>query len=536
MKNEKVSIAVVGIRGSGKSYLLSDIITSFANHGYTRHDIGSDEYASIGSYRAKINNGGKVSQTEVYACRPKENIFGATYEGHGKKLDVDFVDIPGEVFNGEKQVKDNTFLGVFTSYKAALLSAPKKLFTVSVWENAGGLQQLIVEPILTGQRKEEFEKRKQASEFFNAKEFQEDRVKAFQGWSNIFSWLNANGYEKKPIGILDNILGSTKITGKELLKNFFKYQPDSLMQSLAEIVDIICPRLNIDCDDFCNNHNLEAFYFLYYCSQATDIVLCDKLFVPEATKKGECTLDTDENYDKYTNITNQLYDFIRTEKANVYLAFRGVDYLLRAQKDHYVALIKQLKNNGKSNDEIRNISYSLFSYYLWNHIDEVNAATDGNMFEELVGIENEKNKNLARHFIDFDCVTGEGQNFQLDQIIPQHVGDDSGDAFRQLLQVSYGFTTHEACCPMRAMPPHTYFTCTPITSKFEVYVNDPECKNTRFVHPNPKAQGPTKYFDTAGSNFCFGTYQLCIDILNQHDVNVDDWSSFKNLIQISIGR
>ena len=131
-KNEKVSIAVVGIRASGKSYLLSDIITSLGNLGYQRFDTQSGSYASIGNYKAKTRTDGKLSQTEMYACRPGENIYGATYKGHDKKIDVDFVDIPGEVFNGAKEVNNNTYLTVFTSYRYALLKLSKKLFTVII--------------------------------------------------------------------------------------------------------------------------------------------------------------------------------------------------------------------------------------------------------------------------------------------------------------------------------------------------------------------------------------------------------------------
>ena len=109
----------------------------------------------------------------------------------------------------------------------------------------------------------------------------------------------------------------------------------------------------------------------------------------------------------------------------------------------------------------------------------------------------------------------------------------SGDAFRQLLHASYGYEGPNPTDPMQMMPPHTYFTCTPVTADFEVYVNDPKSENKRFIHPE-NCSGPAKYFDTAGSNFCFGTYQLCVDILSQHGVDVHDWSEFGELINTSI--
>ena len=534
-KNEKVSIAVVGIRASGKSYLLSDIITSLGNLGYQRFDTQSGSYASIGNYKAKTRTDGKLSQTEMYACRPGENIYGATYKGHGKKIDVDFVDIPGEVFNGAKEVNNNTYLTVFTSYRHALLKLSKKLFTVTTWENGGGLRQLIVEPIVSAKRQEELDKYKQGNEYFDQQQFKKNRASAFQGWGTIYSWLKANGYEEHK-SIKERALrkfGKTKISGKELLDNFFSYQPDSLMCSLSELVEQICPGLDISRTDFESGHNREAFYFLYYCSKATDIILCDRLFVPGSN--GECQLDSDANYQKYDTITNELYSFIQGNNTKVYLAFRGVDYMLNAQKEHYKKLIDLLKQDGKSLDIIRNVTYSIFAYLLWNHIDDkANCAKDNDVFQDLVGLPdgNLEKEKAAGLFIDLTCNSAKHE-VRLEQIIPQHVGGGAGDAFRQLLLASYGYEGPDPTDPMQMMPPHTYFTCTPVTADFEVYVNDPQSDNKRFIHPE-NCNGPAKYFDTAGSNFCFGTYQLCVDILSQHGVDVHGWSKFGELINTSI--
>lgn len=534
-KNERISIAVVGIRASGKSYLLSDIITSFGNLGLARSDTRSGLYASMGNYKAKTRTDGKVSQTEFYACRPGENIYGATYEGHNKRIDVDFVDIPGEVFNGIKEVGDNSFLTVFTEYRNALQHLSKKLFTVSVWENAGGLRQLIVEPIVPKERQDVLERMKQGNAVFDNEMFRRNRAHAFQGWSDIYSWLKANGYERRETFGERTLKRKTKISGKELLKNFFTYQPDSLMCSLAEMVELICPGLDITRTDFENGHCREAFYFLCYCSKATDIIVCDRLFVPGSM--GECRLDTDANYQKYDTITNELHSFIQGNKTNVYLAFRGVDYLLKAQKEHYRNLIKFLRKSRYTADKIRNVVYSIFAYLLWNHIDENNCVEDDESFRGLIGLaDGDLQRDRAEElFIDFTCDSDKNQKINLNQIIPQHVGGGTANAFRQLLHASYGYVNANVNEPMQTMPPHTYFTCTPVTDQFEVYVNDPKSDNKRFVHPDDCA-GAAKYFDTAGSNFCFGTYQLCIDILNQHDFDVVNWSTFGHLINTSIDK
>ena len=64
--------------------------------------------------------------------------------------------------------------------------------------------------------------------------------------------------------------------------------------------------------------------------------------------------------------------------------------------------------------------------------------------------------------------------------------------------------------------PHVFFTCTPITQDYLVYRNgrkgeDPD--EYDFYH-----DGLTTSFSEVGSRACFGSYQLCMDIFNGHDI------------------
>ena len=63
--NEKITLAVVGIPHSGKSYLLSDIITSYRNMGYVEHRLEREgvPYRRISDFQANIAKKGSVSQT-----------------------------------------------------------------------------------------------------------------------------------------------------------------------------------------------------------------------------------------------------------------------------------------------------------------------------------------------------------------------------------------------------------------------------------------------------------------------------------------
>ena len=56
------------------------------------------------------------------------------------------------------------------------------------------------------------------------------------------------------------------------------------------------------------------------------------------------------------------------------------------------------------------------------------------------------------------------------------------------------------------MPPHVYFTATPITKDFDILPHD-EANIRVFVN------------DRITDRMCFGSRQLCIDILNKHNID-----------------
>ena len=76
--NKKITLGVVGIPGSGKTYLQSDIIMSFRNMGYMDYDLERDGvmYKSFSDYKLHTERTGVVARTEIYALRPYENIYG----------------------------------------------------------------------------------------------------------------------------------------------------------------------------------------------------------------------------------------------------------------------------------------------------------------------------------------------------------------------------------------------------------------------------------------------------------------------------
>lgn len=530
---KRMSIAVVGIPASGKSYLLSDIVTSFQNMGLQIDTLARDgvTYESFNRYKANISKSGKVTQTEIYALRPTENVFGAILSDANTKFEADFADIPGEVFSSEIH-EGYTRMDVYIKYSQKLRDDNGNNFYVTEWENDGGQVLKIVEPIFSGDKEKQHNAKKQIATGFNIDTFRINRESKFQNWENTFSWLLSSGYTEKKNS-------RKKISGNKIIKDFQQYQPDTLMYSLAGKLTSICPNLNLSTTTFITIF-MEPFYFLHYCMNATDIVVCDKLLVPHGVTTEDQALIS------YNNLVQNLTTFVNgKEKTKVYLAFRGVDFMLQEKYEHYKNLCHQLRMGGYKDDAILNIVYSLFAYIMWSRVNPINQIPE-NELDQFIGLTNQNVfngigiKDLEKKFIDYNCgsgsassqmIQGQDEISALLNIINPHVGSNMGNTFRSLLNVAYGYKGAPATQPMRMMPPHVYFTCTPVTAEFDIYKNDPASNNQRFIHE--QRNGAMRYFDTAGSHFCFGTYQLCLDILSQHGVDIIDLSDIGELLNIS---
>ena len=64
--------------------------------------------------------------------------------------------------------------------------------------------------------------------------------------------------------------------------------------------------------------------------------------------------------------------------------------------------------------------------------------------------------------------------------------------------------------------PHVYFSCTPITSDYDIYENYINDKGRPASDFKKNIDGKDYLFRNMCSNVCFGSFQLAIDILAQH--------------------
>lgn len=538
--NERISIAVVGSTSSGKSYLLSDIIQSFESMGFIHKDLVRNGvlYKDMMNYVTDVSDNGKMRGTEVYACRD-ENHYGAILQKGDVKVELDFLNIPGETFN----TSDGKIIN-YKDFSAELRKSSTKIFRVAQWETLTGQIIKVVEPLSLKLEEDSTETTEHENSTENPlgldlnipdfnnpqpsstslsgmseKERIEYRKTSYFSWKDLYEDFKRWGYKKKE--------GSTKlIDGKTLIDNFFTYQADSVMWSLAEIIGGIA-KLETTKEKFIANY-MRSFYFLHYCATATDIIVCDKLFVPVQGR----TEDIPYEQALFAKMLDNLTNFINNKvgpKPNVYLAFRGADFMLQKKEFMYKKMVALLEENGFKQEEIRNIIYSIFAALIWPRLDARNKFnTASSNFNEMVGLGDltlgeYTLERLQELFIDFNA--GNGRTIEgspdtaaadMVQLIRSHVGSGQGNCFRKLLLAAYDFSENDSSREFANMPPHCYFTATPITENFDVYLNDEDSENKRFIY---KKEGQTdKYFDRANSHFCFGTFQLWLDILEQHGI------------------
>lgn len=492
----QIRLAVVGTPASGKSYQIYDIMRAYSCMGLKLYNLTRDgvAYSTPAQYETDVIRGGTLGQTPLYASR-QENFYGAQCVKGRKEFDIDYLNIPGEVFNDANEV---TFF--FTLYDR--INTSKKQFRVVTWSRASGDEVYVVEPLFGD-----------VEELENARTNEEDiwtgfRVENYLPWGQIFAELRFGGFKptKKRM----------KISGKKILANMQKFNADSVMNSIGTIASTLgLPGYNNIID---KRRFLIKFTFLSYCKNATDLVICDKMLVPE--KDGA---HVDEM--TFGNLCTGLNALFRRngKNPNVYLAFRGADFLVQEREDKYNAIRQAVYADpdiDMKSEEQRNAQYSVFAYAMWQNINAQVVVRED--MKEVIGyaLSDEDHDQLVVSYLNLNHHSGEvPDGGSIDNYISAHIGGVGGGMFLQLLGYSYpNLDLTLITSSLDHIVPHIYFTCTPITEDFLVYRNDPDSpyKYARFV--TDKKQGAARYFDQCGSNLCFGSYQLALDILQQHGI------------------
>ena len=471
-----IHLAVIGFPASGKSYLLSDMIATLAEMGYESElPELTFQHSSFGTfyYDAFNNDTGGMKQTPPSACRPA-NHYGAVmrHKGTSRRIAVDFLNIPGETFqDADAQLRR------YYNLRDALQSIKGKgLLELTVWRNPSGKECYLLEPALSVRGKYKLLSydglSKLASNDF------EGNAQNYRDWAMIYSELNYYQYtlcKRKPV------------SGNYVLKHFFELNTDSVF---ATIVDVWQGFANgLDKMEYLTSNAFNDFYYMHYCSVATDLVICDKVFEPDGSG--------DASYN-FLSMIETLQDLIKGENCpKVYMAFRGADLMLKKCVEAYKEKCKSLPLN-----ESRNRAYSLFESQI-KSVYHNGAAADAALLDVT-----------PRGF-------GISSGGDLRSHLHNRIGGDNAHGFKSLIGVSYGSPADGA-----GLPPHVYFTATPIDEHFEIYNND-TLDATRFVLCQTDADGNKQWKAfhievTRGGKrqFCFGTYQLMCDILKQNNITM----------------
>lgn len=492
---QSVRLAVVGTVSSGKSFLLKDIIDAFSAMGYSYYT--SDTLAQEYGFKHtpftdySPNQNGSNGGTPLYACRHSDH-YGQLVRGEDVAFDLSFLNIPGEIFTRSKLNNYNVL--------KEKLSVDRRLFTVFTYESPSGIQRLIVKPQGSP------ENDKGLSTTLAAPG---EPIMRFKSWSEIHEDLERARFTCR---------NQRDITGEKLLANFFKYDTDSVMRSIHDLIaQRVLTNLKFDETEFESEQHDLSFVFFHYCALATDIIICDRIYIPPTDAKDNNTYEL-----PFGELTEQLASFLSTHKAatkvNTYLAFRNVDFIIREKEDAYIDLIDELSRLGIPQEQIRNSVYSLFSYLLSDLIGQIGPEWKNTPLNHILGTSAnlqdlipDEIQELRTRFIDLDGSDGVLHND--DDDLKAHIKSvigGNGQGFQKVL--SHTGWAKEGT----SFVPHVHYTCTPITEDFKIYRNgraqDHE-DEFDFYRDGSKVK-----FSDRNSKACFGSYQLCMDIMEQHEI------------------
>lgn len=511
-----ISLAVVGTSSSGKSYLISDMIAAFSNMGMLRYELKG--YRDFGHYERDVTTDDKHNprpKTDPYACR-SENHYGAEFDYNGKHFQLDFLNIPGEIFHSDE-------LNRFFQIRKLLVEKCKNRFMLTTWTD-GFNDEIYVEPVgVSPDAAKAIEDAKQTGYIqATAKE----RQLAYLTWEQIYAVINPHGRNLQMTG------KPKMVSGKYLLEHIREFNTDSVIRSIAEVVATL--GIGMDAYDFMAMSI--SFYFFNYCYNATDMVICDKMILP-----SEDTIIGVAEINPFIPLVQQLKQFFTMKGANhprTYMAFRGVDFLFKSKEKNWRRILGLDAISGLTDMQRRNAIYAICSLLIHNYrFPGASTRCTTEDFNDYIGMNVPNWGNGSKNILDFlseillDTDPSDG-HIMTGGTLRSHFNMQLGMQLQQLMNMSYKVPCVIGPGQLLSnMMRHVYYTATPISDDFFVFENDSESNNQCFIYPT--IQGSARYFHNYGSHLCFGTYQLCLDLLRQNNIlaNVEGGSLYPNLTE-----
>ncbi len=521
-----IRLAVVGPTSSGKTYLLTDIIGSLIQLGYKQKDrlANKNLHHSVLELITDVTDEREgVRTTEVYACR-SHNHYSSDFTGVNN-MHLEFLDVPGEVMTPES-------IRIFHAVMKALMACTQNVFIETQWRNiqTGNVVKTVdfnyqehdnihgattAGPILRDPRR----MRRQVVLGQNTTT-DDGGDGSTDIWAQTYMTSESRRAYYRQIGFEP---GRTKnVSGRKIFEHFFDYDTDTLVNAIGDAWMLL------DIDSYLTggatgyrssqrNNFIEVyrnhFYFHYFTFYATDVVVCDKCCVPMS---AGLVIDSGDHFSQMMHSLVALTAYAdMTRKKNWYLAFKGIDAILRQEP---FANLYQLSNRDL------NLVYTQFltlfriacTYKIMDGrkpYDLMPPFNDDSAMQNMLAGSVPVNPDALQICADqyqtliFDGVSSlfkspEDYTMISDLSIEDHIMYRIRDfmlAAPQWLQIK----TAEG--NLLNMPPHVFFTATPIDTNFNIYGHDPESN---------------RVFDGAVSHFnhraFFGALQLTTCILREH--------------------
>lgn len=463
---KRIHVAVVGVPSSGKTLLIGDMKQALSSMGYDILDPLISEHGSLMTF--DYNRREKVTKDERYAMR-SNNIYDAVLSyGDNKNKYVNFtiVNVPGESFDEDNLVK--------CSRIKRIISKLGKVFVIREIKTSTGYRKMV-----------EYRKIEES-------EVEQDSVapsktfKEYNKWGQTLRCLEItignykDKYEKAK---------TKKIDGKYLIDHYFEFDTDSVVNAIGDAWGLIEPNivssdlgLTMSVSEWSSTFS-KHFSFHLYLNMATDVVFCEKLL----NNEGKLAAVVNEGFQ---SVCHNINSFFRDKKdLNIYVAFRAIDIALVEKKfQDIVNKIEPQSTSELNNIILSNVVYSYFMYKL--HGCKLN---DDNEFKKKIIIKEEFKLPLELNALNNSSLLNN------EEIVVRH-SKEAIRALGPLLKTPTGRLIDT---------PHVYYTGTPITTDFKIFPNcSNEINTAEFKDNNGRF--------TLASSICFGSMQLCIDIMNHY--------------------
>lgn len=511
-KGNVIRLAVIGPTSSGKTYLLTDIVQAINNLGYQPVDTftGNGMFTSV-LVNNVVSNIGGIAGTPVYEGSPNAH-YCSQYSKNGNNFTLEFMDIPGEIFTPDSvQMFLNIVRAIHTNHKLSV-----KEITFALDGDKDGLKKTVLTSLHT-------KKKESATASGGLLEVADDESVSVGSGNDLIDKLVSQNYKE---------IHSTEISILDAFKRFYNYCSSSFVDTILDEWDNLNPTLALSSTNGAKqkgefqNVFKKHFYFYYFLLNATDVVICDKAVLPAEVKQNT-TVAHATNFGLLTNALQSFANVKEISRKNWYLAFRGVDSILKPRM--FKSILNQASCNMMKDPDLL---YSYFLTMLMNKhrvdaksLDDDVFANDNNDSQGANIILNNKEdfamyvsgdgnwtKWIEDNLYKYAIPTDENLDLVFKKENEYHVMDDMlitryfSTRISDFEQIAGLRLEEDAMRNTLNMPPHVYFTATPITKDFDILPHD-EANIRVFVN------------DRITDRMCFGSRQLCIDILNKHNID-----------------